>query len=90
MESEEEIRREECTLLIGRKEEKIYVCTYRKRPNIERVLLPRWGKLHIDIFPQIVDDESLPIVREDGAHHIFVSVIFLPHEFSHIIGAFAV
>ena len=47
------------------------------KPNIRPASLPKWGKLHIDIFPQIVDDEPLFIVSQYGAHHVFVSVVFL-------------
>jgi hypothetical protein len=50
---------------------------YALRASIRLASLPRWGKLHIDIFPKIVDDESPFVVCEYGAHYIFVPVLFL-------------
>ena len=45
--------------------------------NIRSTRLPNRGKLDVDIFPQIIDDESLFIVSQYGAHYIFIAVIFL-------------
>ena len=57
--------------------EVIWVGRHVLRPNIRPASLSKRGKLHIDIFPQIVDDEPLFIVSQYGAHHVFVPVVFL-------------
>ena len=58
-------------------QEAIQVGKHALRPNIRPASLPRWRKFHIDIFPQIVDDEPLFIVSEYGAHHIFIPIVLL-------------
>lgn len=41
-------------------------------------LLPKRRELDVDVFPEVIDDESLFVVRQDGAHYVFVSILFLP------------
>ena len=67
------------TIHIGNREEEwevIVIGKYVSMANIRPASLSRWGKLNIDIFPQIVDDKSLFVVSEYGPHHVFVPVLF--------------
>lgn len=65
---------------VGNREEGlevILVVRHVLRSNIRVAPLPKWGKLHIDVFTEIVDDEPLFIVSKYCAHHVLVPIIFL-------------
>ena len=47
-------------------------------------------KFDIDVLPEVVHLKTLLVIGHDGAHHVFIPVLFFPQQFPDVLRAFAV